>query len=193
MKELHIEPDRGQRTAWLIHWALWFFPVLIALLILMLIQPLAFGLCALGWALFMLPLGLWLTAYFRSLGYTIADDIVKGQRGVFFKRYVTVPYHKITNVDVTQGPLQRKFGVGFVHCQTAGAGGQQGARAELKMEGIKDLEGLKDAIMERIRNAATAGAERPTATVTAQEDPETLRQMLVELKAIRQALENRER
>ncbi len=191
MNEISVTPDRGQRTVWLIHWSLWFFTTLLALLILMVINPLVFGLCALGWILFMLPLGLYLPAYFRSLDYTIAGDAVKGQRGVFFKRQVTMPYHKITNVDITHGPLQRKFGVGYVHCQTAGAGGQQGARAELKMEGIKDLEGIKETIMGRIREASATrtGAAGPQPSAAPEGD--VMADVLAELRAIREALERK--
>lgn len=209
MKEISVKPDRGQRTVWLIHWSIWFFPILIGLLILMVVNPLVFGLCALGWALFMLPLGLWLPVYFRSLDYSIAGDAVKGRRGVLFKRSVTMPYHKITNVDITHGPLQRKFGVGYLHCQTAGAGGQQGARAELKMEGIRDLEGIKDLIMERIKGvpeaqagmtvprstgepgvAAGAGGANGLQTASAPR-LDLMADVLAELRAIREVLEKK--
>ena len=189
MKDMLVKPDRGQKTVWFIHWSLWFFPVLIGLLILMVIQPLVFALCALGWILLNLLIALWLPAYFRSLEYTIADDAVKGQRGVFFKRQVSMPYNKITNVDITHGPLQRKFGVGYIHCQTAGAGGQQGARAELKMEGVRDLEGVKDALMERVRGASMAGTVVAGAKPAAGGESDILGGMLEELRAIRGALE----
>jgi membrane protein YdbS with pleckstrin-like domain len=189
VKEIHVTPDRGQRTVWLIHWSIWFFPVLIGLLVLMVINPLVFGLCALGWILFMLPLGLWLRAYFRTLDYTLAEDVVKGRRGVLFKRSVTMPYHKITNVDITHGPLQRKYGVGYLHCQTAGAGGQQGSRAELKMEGIRDLEEVKDLIMERIKGTAMARGEKPGPQTAGAMPSSAVEPILSELQAIRQVLE----
>jgi membrane protein YdbS with pleckstrin-like domain len=198
VKEISVTPDRGQRTVWLIHWTLWFVPILVGLLILMVINSLVFGLCALGWVLLMIPLAVWLPAYFHSLDYALANDAVKGRRGVLFKRSVTMPYHKITNVDITHGPLQRKYGVGYLHCQTAGAGGQQGARAELKMEGIKDLEGVKDLIMERIKglSAVQAGtvahqaAEAPGSASVAG-GANFQEQMLAELRAIREAVEKR--
>jgi membrane protein YdbS with pleckstrin-like domain len=192
VKDISVAPDRGQRTVWLIHWSLWFFPVLVALLILMVINPLVFVLCAVGWLLFMLPLGLWFPAYFRSLDYTIAADAVKGRRGVLFKRFVTVPYHKITNVDITHGPLQRKFGVGYLHCQTAGAGGQQGARAELKMEGIKDLGGVRDLIMARIKGVPKVPGGPIDPQTAAAPEADVMADVLAELRAIRDALEKRQ-
>jgi len=191
MNEIAVKPDRGQRTVWLIHWSLWFFPILFCSLVLMVINPLLFGLCALGWILFMLPLVLWLGAYFRSLDYTLAGDVVKGRRGVLFKRSVTMPVHKITNVDITHGPLQRKFGVGYIHCQTAGAGGQQGARAELKMEGIRDLEKVKDTILERVRETSMTrtGAIKPQ--TAAAQDSNVMTDILAELRAIREVLKEK--
>jgi membrane protein YdbS with pleckstrin-like domain len=195
MKEISVTPDQGQRTVWMIHWSIWFFPILIGLLILMIIQPLVFGLCALGWVLLMLPLAVWLPAYFRSLEYTLADDAVRGRRGVLFKRFVSMPYHKITNVDITHGPLQRRYGVGYLHCQTAGAGGQQGARAELKMEGIKDLEGVREIIMERIKGVPAAQAETAPGAAAPRKAaapvPDVMADVLAELRAIREVLEKR--
>jgi membrane protein YdbS with pleckstrin-like domain len=189
VKEMTVTPDRAQRTIWFIHWALWFFPVMIGLLLLLVVNPIVSGICLLIWALFMVPLLFWLAAYFRSLAYSIADDALKGQKGVFWKRFVTVPYHKITNVDITQGPLQRRYNVATIHCQTAGAGGQQGGRAELKIEGVGDGEGLKEAIMERVKDSAVVGTEGPRPKAAGAPQLDTLGQVLKELQAIRQLLE----
>ena len=81
--------------------------------------------------------------------------------------------------------------MGHIHCQTAGAGGQQGARAELKMEGIRNLEALKDAIMERVRDSAAVGIEGPGRKMAPGEEKDTWGQMLSELRAIRKALEKK--
>jgi len=184
-----VRPERDQRTVWFIHWSLLFFPIFVGMFILLIVNPIVFGICILAWALIMLLLLLWIPAYFNSLEYWIADDSVRGKKGVFWKRFVTVPYHKITNVDITQGPLQRKYNLGTIHCQTAGAGGQQGAAAELKMEGIRDLEGLKETIMERIKDSTGAGAEAVRSAIAAADESDIQGQMLKELKGIRALLE----
>lgn len=189
MNTIVLKPQRGQRTVWFIHWALVFFPICACLIVLILVNPIVFGICTAVWVIFMVPFLLWIPAYFRTLEYTIAADIVKGQRGVFWKRFVTVPYHKITNVDITQGPLQRSYHVGTIHCQTAGAGGQQGGTAELKMEGVGDLEGLKEAIMERVKGAAHSRPAEEQRGVGGLGESETLREMLKELIAMRGLLE----
>ena len=163
MKEIHVKPEKAQRTVWFIHWSLVFFPVFVPCFILIfIVNELVFAICTAAWIVFMLPFLFWIPAYFRSLAYSITGDVVRGQKGVFWKRFATVPYHKITNVDITQGPLQRKYDVGTIHCQTAGAGGQQGAAAELKMEGLKDLDELKEAIMQRALISVGTGARVAT-------------------------------
>jgi membrane protein YdbS with pleckstrin-like domain len=189
MDTIVVKPQREQRTVWLIHWALVFFPICICLIVLILVNPIIFGICTAVWVVFMVPFLFWIPAYFRSLQYAIADDVVKGQRGVFWKRFITIPYHKITNVDITQGPLQRNYHVGTIHCQTAGAGGQQGATAELKMEGVGDLEGLKEAIMERVKGIALSRLTEAQRGVGEMEESETLRAILRELTTMRGLLE----
>jgi membrane protein YdbS with pleckstrin-like domain len=91
----------------------------------------------------------YIPAFFRSLEYRIENDSVTGKKGVFWKKISTIPYYKITNIDITQGPLQRLFDIGKIHCQTAGFSGTQGSRAELVLQGIRDLEETKATISAR--------------------------------------------
>ena len=99
----------------------------------------------------MVFIAFWIPAYFKTLEYILDDEAVKMNKGVFWKKRVTVPYHKITNVDVTQGPIERMYNLGTIHVQTAGAGGAQGANAELRMNGIRELESLKNIIMDGVK------------------------------------------
>lgn len=105
-----------------------------------------------GAVLFILLLVLlWIPAFFRSLEYSIDTDAVSGKKGVFWRKTVTIPYYKITNIDITQGPVQRWLGIGTIHCQTAGFAGPQGQRAELRLLGLKDLEGVKEMIRANVK------------------------------------------
>jgi membrane protein YdbS with pleckstrin-like domain len=76
---------------------------------------------------------------------------------VFWQKRVTVPYAKITNIDVTQGPLQRSFDIGTIRVQTAGAGGAQGEQAEMVLWGLRDLEEVQNQIMRRVDGCAASG------------------------------------
>lgn len=192
METIDIRPEKGERTIWFLILALFGIPILIGFVILMYtVHPLAFGLCSIGWLVFLLFFLWWIPAYFKSLEYTIGDEAVRGKRGVFWRKHVTVPYRKMTNVDITQGPVQRRFNIGTIHLQTAGAGGQQGTRAELVLVGIKDYNDLKDAIMVRVMGHAATMTEKPDHPIPTISGTDTLTQILDELKAIRNLLEQR--
>lgn len=135
---------------------------------------------------------LWIPAFYKSLEYIIDSDSVKIRQGVFWRKRITVPYTKITNIDVTQGPIQRIFNIGTIHVQTAGAGGAPGAQAEIRLLGIRDTDGLKDTIMEKIRGYTISEHEEVKKEVVQESDSEIFRHMLKELTAIHEALEKRQ-
>jgi membrane protein YdbS with pleckstrin-like domain len=135
-----------------------------------------------------IPIGMWIPAYYASIRYWIQPESVKAARGVFWKKISTVPYHKITNIDITQGPLQRAFGIGTIHLQTAGASGSQGGQAELLIYGIKDLDGIKEMIMASV--VRLRDADRPTVHKEAGEDASAQGMLLAELVRIRKLIED---
>ena len=192
MEPIVLKPENEQKTLWIIDWAIPFVIGLIVWVILALfVERVVFGICLAGWLIVMLLILLWISAFYKSLEYVIDSDSVKAKAGVFWRKHVTIPYTKVTNLDVTQGPIERIFDIGTIHVQTAGAGGQQGAKAEQKLVGIRNLVGLKDAILERIRCYTISAPDQVKEKITQQEDAQIFERILKELKAIRQVLENR--
>jgi membrane protein YdbS with pleckstrin-like domain len=193
MEPIGLKPEKAQRTLWFVDWAVPFIMGSAALVVLLLVAGedafvgLAIGLV--GWLLVMSLILFWIPAFHKSLEYVIEADCVKAKRGVFWRKHVTVPFAKMTNLDVTQGPLERMFDIGTIHVQTAGAGGQQGGQAELKLLGIRDLDGVKDTILQRIRGYTASPAQPLEDTGVQESDSHILAQMLKELIAIRRALE----
>jgi hypothetical protein len=193
MEAIFVKPEKEQKTLWFVGWAVPFVLGLALWVILLLtIDKLIFGLCVVGWLILMVPILLWISAFYRSLEYIVDSDSVKMKKGVFWREHVIVPYPKITNVDVTQGPVQRMLNIGTIYVQTAGAGGTQGAQAELTLLGVRDLEGLKDTIMERVRGYTISRPEEVKKEIVEESDSQILRHMLEELTAIREALEKRQ-
>jgi len=200
MEPIVVKPVKAQRAFWLACWGAWFVIGLVLAVIPGLISAVTYvdydgglvtGLILAGWLLLTLPYTLYIPAFYRSLEYTIEDDEIRANKGVFWKKRVAMPYAKITNIDITQGPVQRMFNIGNIHVQTAGAGGAQGARAELKLWGITDLEELKNTIMEKVRNVhhRARGTAQPA---TRREPIQGIEaRMLDELTAIRQLLGKR--
>jgi membrane protein YdbS with pleckstrin-like domain len=192
MDTLTLQPEKAQRTLWYVNWIIVSTLGTFILLLLLLANAVVFGLILILWLLVMVLILVWIPAYYDSISYAIEDDAVRGQSGVFWRRYVTVPFVKITNIDITQGPLERAFRVGTIHLQTAGAGGNQGGHAELRLVGIRDLEGVKETIRERIRTYNKSQIESHPAEPPGEEAAQpVLQQILLELQAIRELLQNR--
>ena len=195
MNEVTLRPEQELRTVWVIVWFIFYCFAMLGGIAPWLAEA-VFGARINGslptlimtgsFTLIGLPLLAWLPACYRSLEYRIDAGAVRGKRGVFWKRIVTVPYGKITNIDITQGPLQRAYGIGNLHLQTAGAAGSQGGPAELVIYGVKDLEGFKETIMDRI-----ATVKRPEGRRTERTEAETLELILGELSEIRRLTEDR--
>ena len=129
----------------------------------------------------------WIPLYHESITYRLTVTEVTWQRGVWFRQTGIVPYNRITNVDIIQGPLMRFFTFSAVKVQTAGYSAQ--AQAEILLNGIEDPKDLQEKIMNFVRTtgptAIGAGTEEPPALPAAVE-------VLEELRAIRRLLEGRQ-
>jgi membrane protein YdbS with pleckstrin-like domain len=126
-------------------------------------------------------LGIWIPMYYARLVYGITDDEVVWSRGVLFRKTSIVPYTKITNVDIVQGPVMRLFGIYGLHVQTAGYSAQQAGKSEISIMGVKDHERLRNLIMENVRKVKGVPAQARALG--------TEELMLEELRKIRDLLE----
>ena len=59
---------------------------------------------------------------YRSWGYAERAEDLLVTHGVLYRRLVVVPYGRMQLVDVTAGPIERKFGIATVRLHTASAG-----------------------------------------------------------------------
>lgn len=57
----------------------------------------------------------------KALGYMLRADDVVFRKGILWQRMVAVPYGRMQLVDITQGPLDRAFGVSQLKMVTAAA------------------------------------------------------------------------
>lgn len=64
---------------------------------------------------------LWSFLRTRTIGYLQRDDDLLVRRGMLFRRFVAVPYGRMQIVDITQGPLERMFGLKSLKFVTAAA------------------------------------------------------------------------
>lgn len=134
----------------------------------------------------------WVRKYYDTVLFELKDDEVTWRRGVWFRMTGIVPYDRITNIDIYQGPLMRHFGFSCIKLQTAGYSAQAN-RSEITLEGIVEAEELRERLRALIRETRKAtGPTDATGTparlpVPAQSgDP-----ILEEVRAIRRLLEER--
>jgi len=66
---------------------------------------------------------------YRSWGYAERADDLLVTHGVLVRRLVVVPYGRMQLVDVTAGPVERKFGISTLRLHTASAGTRTPSRA----------------------------------------------------------------
>ncbi len=57
---------------------------------------------------------------YRARGFAMADDRLRVVRGVLFHADVVVPFSRVQHIDVTQGPIERLFGLATLTLHTAG-------------------------------------------------------------------------
>lgn len=73
----------------------------------------------------------WPAIEFRYARWTWDDSGLEIHRGVFWQHRITIPISRIQHVDVSQGPLQRQYGLGKVTVHTAGT-----QHAAIELSGI---------------------------------------------------------
>ena len=131
----------------------------------------------------------WVPKFYSSITYILQDDKITVTRGVWWKTKSFVPYNRITNINIYQGPISRRFGLGKLSIQTAGFSGtgSSGVKvAEAVIFGVKNFEEIKDIINNFVKGlkpqAIEAEAEtKPTKDIN--------QQILTELRKIRRTLE----
>lgn len=91
---------------------------------------------------------------FRTLRYRFDADGLTRQWGLFFRRESFLAYARIQDAQVSQGVLERFFGIGTVAIQTAS--GSKGF--EESIEGLREFELVRDFLYEKMRGAKEAPA-----------------------------------
>jgi len=89
--------------------------------------------------------------------YEITDDGFRKEYGVIYKKYVTIPYTRIQNIDIHRGIVERFLGLSTIRIQTAGAGGV--ARAEGTLPGLSEMVAieLRDELIARAKAEKGSG------------------------------------
>ncbi|MEI7649844.1 MAG: PH domain-containing protein, partial [Methanomicrobiales archaeon] len=135
----------------------------------------------------------WVKLYYQSMWYEIHEDEMRWKRGVWFRTTGIVPYNRITNLDLKQGPVMRWLKISTLSIQTAGYSGQ--AVPEIRIEAIEHAEELRELVRTLVRQSGSGihndgtGTTAPVQSATGSMSTNLL--MLDELKKIRLLLEQK--
>lgn len=107
----------------------------------------------------------WAKLTYHYYRYELIESGFRKESGVIYKKYVTIPYDRIQNVDIHRGILARIFGLSDLNIQTAGFSatvsrhGISGAGAEGRLPGtsLEVAEQLRDELIQRARQSKNQG------------------------------------
>ena len=51
----------------------------------------------------------WIQSFHSSIKYVLGEDEIVVTKGVWWKTKSVVPYNRITNINIYQGPISRRF------------------------------------------------------------------------------------
>jgi hypothetical protein len=130
----------------------------------------------------------WVSLYYESMWYELREDEMSWKRGVWFRKTGIVPYNRITNLDIRQGPVMRALGISTLSIQTAGYSGQ--AQPEIRIEAIVHAEELRELIRTQVRETGRGGDGTGTGAPAPPSATATIdMQILEEVRKIRSLLE----
>lgn len=146
-------------------------------------------------SLFFPPLLLPLYFRYHTLRYRFDEEGVHASWGVLFRREILLTYARIQDIHVSRNIVERWLGIGTIEIQTASGS----ARAEMTIEGIVELEEVRDFLYTRMRGHRGGHAPSITATPDLREGNDTrsssetvvlVREIRDELRRMREHLES---
>ncbi|MFG0331192.1 MAG: PH domain-containing protein [Phycisphaerales bacterium] len=122
--------------------------------------------------------------------YVMTERSLRIRRGIWTIHEMTITFENVQNIKITQGPLQRFFGLKTIVVETAGGGGSEesgATRHQGILEGLRNAEEIRDTILARLRASQSAGLgdDRDEATLVSRSFARdaTIRPLLNEILA----------
>ncbi len=137
-----------------------------------------------------------LPLYFRyhTMHYRFSEEGVSMRWGILFRREINLTFARIQDIHLTSNFVERWLGLARIQIQTASGS----AKAEMTIEGLRECRAVRDFLYSRMRGAKglsttveRGDGARPAPAGSSGEVARVLRDVAVELRAVRVALEHR--
>ena len=99
--------------------------------------------------------------------YKVTDRSLRIRVGVWNVHEMTMTFANVQNISITQGPLERLFGIWDVRVETAGGGSHSGSHGKSEgfganlhtavFRGVDDAEQIRDMMLTRLRRVRGTG------------------------------------
>lgn len=77
-----------------------------------------------AWLVITLGIGwlcyIWPAVHYRHVSYTLDSEGIEIRSGVWWRQVMSVPRSRVQHIDVSQGPMERSYGLGRLVLYTAG-------------------------------------------------------------------------
>jgi hypothetical protein len=93
----------------------------------------------------------WPPIAYRHTSYRVDDQGIEIHRGVYWRVVINVPRSRVQHIDVSQGPVERRFGLGTLVIYTAGTD-----HAKVELDGLEHGRALE--IREQLLPSGAADA-----------------------------------
>ena len=80
----------------------------------------------------------WPPRAYRHTSYRIDDQGIEIRKGVYWRVVINVPRSRVQHIDVSQGPIERRFGLGTLVIYTAGTD-----HAKVQLSGLEHGRALR--------------------------------------------------
>ncbi len=104
---------------------------------------------------------LWAWLSYENWKYEFTHDAIKIEKGIIWKKYISIPYERVQNVDIYRGVFARLFGLSDLQIQTAGYSGvsRYGQGTEGRLPGLssRNAELLRDDLIKKVKGSSRQG------------------------------------
>ena len=85
---------------------------------------------------------------YRNSSFRLDDDGIEIRRGLLFRSIISVPKSRVQHTDVSQGPFERRYGLGTLQIYTAGV-----THAQVPLAGLSHQRAIeiRDALLPHER------------------------------------------
>ena len=103
-------------------------------------------------SIFLVVTFLYHVALRKTYKYYVTNERVIFEGGILMRRIKSVPFHKVTDVSISQNIVERALGIAKANIQTAGTGMRF---PDIQFTGLRNPEKPQGAIVERLRHFQT--------------------------------------